>query len=270
VLSKCILLTPLSLIFRIANGQFSLNNKSYTLPINNGPNSLHGGLRGFDKRDFTYTFPQPDTLLFKYRSEAGEEGYPMSVDVEVEFKVTEKLELGIQYRVQGVADSDSDSDDSEPGSSNEPKETVVNLTNHSYFNLSGFKIPTIHTHVLSIPNALGHMELNEHQIPTGRLVKVGEDGYEAFDFTGKSEGKELGKELGDAKVMEFRGYDHYYVIREALKEGGQEKEMKVAAVVECKEVGVKMVMETDAMGFQIYTANWSDGTIPTKKTQPQG
>ncbi|KAJ3403191.1 hypothetical protein HDV05_007947 [Chytridiales sp. JEL 0842] len=234
---------------RIAKGTFDLDGVTYTLPINNGPNSLHGGLIGFDKKDWKVQSSATSSVTLTYTSPHGEEGYPCTLEVSVTFTlIPETCTLKIHYEARIAKDS--------PG----PNATIVNMTNHSYFNLSGFKNSTIKSHTLHMPSCAGYLQLDSTQIPTGKLVEMMEP---EMDFT-KSP-KPLGKDLD--MVQEFRGYDHFYLLRKPLKDA---KELQVAAILKSPDSGVCMKMQTSAPGLQVYTANWADGTIPTKKTQPSG
>src|SRR5688572_15852137 len=168
---------------RIANAKFTLDGKEYTLAKNDGPNTLHGGLKGFDKVVWTVKSFNDSGLLLSYSSKDGEEGYPGNFTADVMYSLSDDNGLKIDYTA--VTD----------------KATPVNLTNHSYFNLSAGKDSTILGHELQI-NADKYTEVNDKLIPTGKLpdVKAG-----PMDFTSA---KLIGKEIQQVKG----GYDHNWVL----------------------------------------------------------
>ncbi|KAJ3263785.1 hypothetical protein HDU77_009938 [Chytriomyces hyalinus] len=228
---------------RIANARFSLNETKYELIANNGPNCLHGGVNGFDSKVWTVESKTASQVVFSLESEDGEEGFPVAVKSTVTYTV-EDSSVKINYSVTPIQ---------EEGDS---RLTVVNLTTHSYFNLSGFEKGSMLEHVASFPSALGHLETTDTQIPTGKLIETG--AAPEMDFT--TAPKTFGQDL--QLVQEFRGYDHFYVVKPFSKQA--EKDVRLAAVVHSVETGIVMEMLTDAVGFQLYTGNWLDGTIPLK------
>ncbi|KAJ3202630.1 hypothetical protein HDU67_000390 [Dinochytrium kinnereticum] len=230
---------------RIANGKFTLNNKTYTLPINNGPNSLHGGLQGFDKKLWTPTQATPTTVTLTLHSPHNDENYPLPLLTTLTYTLTETPTptLTIDYKAE-IIESDLPTTDE--------TSTLVNLTTHSYFNLTGFTDPTIHTHRLEIPNST-HLQLSPTQIPTGKRVSD----VRALDF---SSPKMIGRDLEE--VMEFKGYDHYFFCNPRREWG------VVARVL--VEGGMGMEVWTDAAGFQLYTGNWLDGRIGPKASTQKG
>ncbi|KAJ3068490.1 hypothetical protein HDU98_008351 [Podochytrium sp. JEL0797] len=238
---------------RIANAQFSLDGHSYQLAANNGPNSLHGGNKGWDTKEWTLVEKDVAFAKFESRSAAGEEGFPLPVIASVSYSIKGN-DLEIEYGA--IIDEDA-LDGTET-----TQETIVNMTTHSYFNLSGFVEPTVLDHVAHFPNSLGSMELNSVQIPTGRIVKPANS--PAMDFT--TAPKSLGRDI--AKVQEFKGYDHFYLVK-GFEEAAK-NDVVLAASVSSQKSGIRMDVLTDALGFQIYTANYLDGSIPTKSTQPSG
>ena len=204
---------------RIGDAEFSLNGQRYTLVKNDGANHLHGGTEGFDKK-FWRMAAQGDSLLCWRTSPDGEEGYPGNLEVRVCFRLTEDNSLCIAY------DADTDAD------------TLVNLTNHSYFNLNGGG------------DVLGHSvqifaerfaENGEGCLPTGRLLPV--EGT-PFDFQKE---KSIGAEIGadDEQLRLAGGYDHNYVLCG-----------KKAAVLYGPETGIEMTVETDLPGMQFYSGNF--------------
>jgi aldose 1-epimerase len=214
---------------RIANGQFILDGQTNTLPINNAPNSLHGGLKGFDKVVWTAkladTFYGPG-LELTYLSKDGEEGYPGNLTVKAIYVVTEKNELLLQF----TATTD--------------KDTVVNLTHHSYFNLRGSG--DILDHVVYI-NADKFTPVDSTLIPTGELKPV--DGT-PFDFRTPTA---IGLRIkDDDEQLKFgHGYDHNWVINK--KEG-----LNLAARVYEPTTGRFMEVFTTSPGVQFYTGNFLD------------
>ncbi|MCG2587220.1 aldose epimerase family protein [Rhodohalobacter sulfatireducens] len=212
---------------RIANGQFELNGEVYELARNNGENHLHGGNEGFDKKLWDAEVNEDEnSVTLSYLSPDGEEGYPGNLDVDVTYTLTENNELQIDYH----ATTD--------------KATVVNLTNHSYFNLSGDPSQGILDHLLTI-QADRYTPVDEGLIPTGELRAVGGT---PFDFT---EPETVGARIESIPP----GYDHNYVLN------NPNSGVRKIATVEHEESGRIMEVYTDQPGVQLYTGNFLDGSI---------
>ena len=227
---------------RIAHGKFSLGGATYTLAQNNGENSLHGGKKGFNKvlwdaRDVS-TKDGP-ALELKYTSKDGEEGYPGELSVTVIYTLTNHNELKIEYTA----------------STN--KETVLNLTNHSYFNLTGSGENDILQHRLML-HADRFTPVDAGLIPTGELRGV--QGT-PFDFR---EPTAIGSRIAqdDEQLKLGKGYDHNYVLSNK-KQGS----MALAARVAEPTTGRVMEVWTTEPGIQFYTGNFLDGTIHGKGGQ---
>jgi len=215
---------------RIGDARFSLNGVEYKLSKNDGQNSLHGGARGFDKRLWHATPLSPQSLELRYRSADGEEGYPGNLDVTVKYTLTDANELRIDY------------------SATTDKETVINLTNHSYFNLAGEG--DILAHEVMI-NADRFTPIDKGLIPTGELKDVTGT---PFDFrTATPIGKRI--EEKDQQLIFAGGYDHNWV----LNRTGNGLET-VAKVTDPKSGRVMEVLTTQP-GLQFYTGNFLDGTL---------
>lgn len=220
---------------RIAKGKFSLNGKDYTLAVNNGENALHGGLKGFDKVvwDVLETKKSNDSISIKlqYKSADMEEGYPGNLNTVVTYTFT-KNSVSIAYWAQTDAP------------------TVLNLTNHSYFNLSGdvkhdildHKVTLMASHFLPVDSTL---------IPTGEIRAVKGT---PFDFTAP---KVVGKDIGvDNTQLTFGlGYDHCWVL-----DGGQTASPRKVAEVYHPDSHRDMEVYTDQPAIQFYTGNFLDGT----------
>lgn len=218
---------------RIENACFELNGKKYNLLKNNGNNHLHGGAKGFDKVVWTVIDQGADTLKLFYRSADGEEGYPGNLDVTVTYTITDDNGLSIDY--YAVSDAD----------------TVVNLTNHSYFNLSGHGNGDITEHRLKI-NADKFTVNNEECIPTGEIINVSGT---PMDFR---EHKSImpGLISGDRHIQCGGGYDHNFV----LNVGGNKPEY--AAELVDPASGRVMEVYTTKPGLQFYSGNKiKDGLI---------
>jgi aldose 1-epimerase len=207
---------------RIARGRFSLNGVGYQLPCNNGVNHLHGGFKGFDKREWTVR-EDDHTLHLTYYSKAGEEGYPGNLTAFVDYTMRDN-ELRIDYR----ATTDRD--------------TIVNLTNHSYFNLRG--TGTILDHELTL-NADHFTPVYEDLIPTGEIKPV--EGT-PWDFRkAKAIGSEIDKVAG--------GYDHNFVLRD------WDGSLRLAARLYEPTSGRALEILTTEPGIQFYSGNFLDGSF---------
>lgn len=217
---------------RIAKGKFTLNGKEYTLVRNNGENHLHGGIKRFDTAVWKAK-PSTDKngaiLELTYISKDGEEGYPGNLAVKVVYTLTENDELKMDYS----AATDQD--------------TVINLTNHAYFNLAGSG--TILDHILEI-NADEFTPTDAVSIPTGEIRKVGKT---PFDFrVGKSIGKQIDE--ADEQLKFGSGYDHNWVLNKA------QSEMSLAAKVTELTSGRILEVLTTEPGIQFYAGNFlADG-----------
>ena len=207
---------------RIGGGRFSLGGKEYTLAVNDRGNHLHGGLCGFDKRMWQGK-RNGDELVFSLFSPDGEEGYPGNLSATVRYRLDENNTLRITY--DAVSDRD----------------TPVNLTNHAYFNLAGGG--TVLGHELQIP-ADRFLEADENCLPTGRMMPVGDT---PFDFR---ESKEIGRDISEdcEQLRRGNGYDHNFCL-------AGKGEWKLAAVLFCRETGIRMTCMTTQPGVQFYSAN---------------
>ena len=221
---------------RIAKGQFTLDGKEYKLAVNNGPNSLHGGLKAFDKvvwKAQDASGPEGPAVRFTYLSPDGEEGYPGNLSVSVTYTVTADQAIKIDY------------------SATTDKATPVNLTNHSYFNLAGPASGNILGHELMLA-ADQYTPGDETMIPTGEIKPVKGT---PLDFTNPTK---IGARIAEIPG-EPGGYDHNYVLR------GGGKAPALAARVSEPVSGRVMEMFTTEPGVQFYTANFLDGSIKRQR-----
>jgi len=224
---------------RIANAEFTLDGVKYTLAKNNGPNSLHGGVKGFDKVVWDGESSQNAdgaSVAFTYLSKDGEEGFPGNLRVKVTYTLTEKNELIVDYH----ATTD--------------KATPVNLTQHSYFNLSGEGNGDILKHEVRL-NADKFTAVDDNLIPTGelRLVKG-----TPLDF---DKSTAIGARINDnyQQLVIAKGYDHNFVI--SRKGDG----LELAARVKDPASGRVLEVLTTQPGVQFYTGNFLDGTVTGKQ-----
>jgi aldose 1-epimerase len=220
---------------RIARGKFTLDGKEYSLAVNNGPNSLHGGLKGFNRHVWKaepVTKDEGPSVRMSRRSPDGEEGYPGNLDVSVTFTVTAQNELKIEY----AATTD--------------KATPLNLSNHSYFNLAGPTNESILGHELMLA-ADRYTPVDDTLIPTGEIATVKGT---PLDFT---EATAIGARIGQIKADPV-GYDHNFV----LNGGG--KSLALAARVYEPKSGRVLEMSTTEPGVQFYSGNFLDGSLTGK------
>jgi aldose 1-epimerase len=223
---------------RIAAGKFALEGKTYSLAVNNGPNSLHGGLKGFDKHiwkaEETKT-PEGPALKLTRTSPDGEEGYPGSLDVTVTYTLTNDGSLKIDYEAKTDAP------------------TVLNLTNHSYFNLAGASAGNILDHELTIESDKV-TAVDDNLIPTGSISDVAGT---PLDF---SKATTIGARIAQIPG-EPGGYDHNYVIRGY--KAGSKSPVATARAKDPKSGRVMTVLTTEP-GVQFYTGNFLDGKLKGK------
>jgi aldose 1-epimerase len=210
---------------RIANGKFTLDGKEYTLPVNNKPNTLHGGPNGWYSKvwtaDINITGSQP-SVKFSYVSPDMEEGFPGTIKIEVTYTWSNKNELTIDY------------------SASTDKKSVINLTNHAYFNLHGTGKGYIFDHILTL-NASAFTPVNSTLIPTGEIKPVKGT---PFDFTTP---RAIGDNIGETfENAPFNSYDHNFVL---------DKKAKIAATVFDPVSGRVMEVITDQPGIQFFSGS---------------
>lgn len=209
---------------RIGGAVFTLNGKEYSLAVNNGPNNLHGGIKGFDKRVWDAEIVG-ESVVFSRFSPDMEEGFPGNLNVKVTYTFSEENELKISYNA--VCDED----------------TVCAMTNHAYFNLAGHGDGSIYDTLLWVNSDL-FTENDADCLPTGEIIPVKAT---PFDFTRE---KPIGKdiELDDQNLKNGNGYDHNFIIRD--------KGYRTAAIACSEKTGIEMVAKTTQVGVQLYTANF--------------
>lgn len=220
---------------RIAKGKFSLHGKEYNLAINNGPNNLHGGIKGFNAVVWEMEQLDPQTVKLSYMSPDGEEGFPGNLLTKITYRLTDENTFEIEYK----AGSD--------------QTTIVNLTNHSYFNLSGAGDPSINDHLLTI-HATKYLPTDNTAIPYGDPTPVAET---PFDFTTEHA---IGERIDeDFEQLHFgKGYDHTFVFDK--KEGEYEHALTCVS----PKTGIQMDIYTTEPGVQLYTGNWMTGNFEGK------
>jgi aldose 1-epimerase len=222
---------------RIAKGRFRLDGATYQLPITNSPNSLHGGIDGFDNKVWAATPIVPPSqnsvgLKLHYTSPAGEEGYPGTLSTDVTYTLTNENALRIDYRA----------------TTDEP--TIVNLTNHTYWNLAGEGTGTIDDHLLTL-NASSYTPVDSTLIPTGEIASVAGT---PLDFMKPTP---IGARIRDAfSQLEIgRGYDHNWVLKRQ-----NSTSLAVAARVSEPTSGRVLDIYTTEPGMQFYSGNFLDGS----------
>jgi aldose 1-epimerase len=225
---------------RIANGRFELGGRAFQLPTNDGPNSLHGGSSGFDRRNWTVTalgeHPAPFVTL-SYLSADGEEGYPGALQTSVTYSISGAMEFSVAFAA--ITDAP----------------TMINLTNHSFFNLGGVDAESgILDHQLTIP-ADSYLPVSAEGIPLGAPSPV--EGT-PFDFRTPHP---IGARLDDAdpQIQIRPGYDHNYCLR-----GGTVAEPRLAARLEDPRSGRALELWTNQPGLQFYSGNLLDGSVTGK------
>jgi aldose 1-epimerase len=221
---------------RIAKGKFTLDGHAYSVPVNNGVNSLHGGNKGFDKVLWTVGEVKHDadkaSVTLSYVSPDGDMGYPGKLTATVTYTLDEANHLSIDYR----ATTD--------------KTTIVNLSNHAYWNLSGEGSGSVMEHRLTIPGE-AYLPVDAGSIPTGEIRKVAGT---PFDFR---QAKPIGRDIrtNDVQLLNGHGYDHNWVISK-----DEAPALRVVARVEDPASGRVLTLKSSKPGLQFYSGNFLDGT----------
>lgn len=220
---------------RIARGTFSLNNQTFHLPTNNGVNHLHGGPDGFHNAVWNVENASESVLELRYFSKDGEEGYPGNLSIRVVYTLEANA-----LRIDFNATSDQD--------------TVINVTNHAYFNLNGQGSGSIEKHQLQV-NASRFTAIDETLIPTGELIPVTDT---PFDFTTP---KSIGLHINEkhTQIQHGQGYDHNYVLDK------KDNELSPAAKAVGEQTGISLEVITTEPGVQLYTGNFMKGTNRIKQ-----
>ena len=211
---------------RIGQGKFTLGGKEYTLETNDGAHHLHGGVSGFDKKEWNVLESSEGKIVFEYNSPDGDSGYPGDLTARVTYTLTDKNVLRIDYHATTET------------------ETISNLTNHSYFNLEGHQSENIYKHEMKITGT--HITaVDETLIPTGEYTPV--DGT-PFDFRAP---KLIGKDIEAAG-----GYDHNFLVHG--------ESTPLSASVYSPESGIRMTLTTNSPGLQFYSGNFLNGSVTGK------
>jgi aldose 1-epimerase len=227
---------------RINKGKFKLNNKTYSLTINNGNNHLHGGKKGFNSVVWDVILHNDNQITFFRVSNKMEQGYPGKLDVTVNYRLTDDNEFIITYKAKT------------------DKPTIVNLTHHSFFNLAGEGNGTINEHLLEI-NADNFTPINNDLIPTGNIESVFNTPFNFFNP------KTIGQDLeADNQQLKYGfGYDHNFVLNNEPK---NELGFVFAAKVIEPNSGRTLEIYTDEPGLQFYSGNFLNGKAIGKRGKP--
>ncbi len=224
---------------RIAKGKFVLDGIEYNkLAINNGPNNLHGGIKGFNSKVWDIEKKEAQTVVLKYVSADGEEGFPGELTTTVTYHLTDDNAVEISYHA----------------TTNKP--TVLNLTNHSYFNLSGAGDPSVGDHLLTI-NADYYLPTDDTAIPYGPKEKV--EGTPMDFRTPHEVGARINEDF--EQLVFGNGYDHTFVLNK------EKNELSFCARCISPKSGIVMETYTTEPGVQLYTGNWMTGHFAGKNRQ---
>lgn len=221
---------------RIAKGKFAIDGVEFTLPINNGPNCNHGGENGFHNKIWTVESAEGNTVVFSLHSPDGDSGFPGNLDVQAAYTWTDDNEL--QLTIQAVSDA----------------KTVVNLTNHTYWNLAGHNSGSVLNHYMQLA-ASKFLPTDDTLIPDGTLVDVAGT---PMDFTTE---KPIGRDIKEpfAALIYGKGYDNCWVA-----DGWQPGRIAPVAYLFDETTGRMLTVSSDQPGVQVYTGNWLAGSPKNK------
>ena len=222
---------------RIANGRLEIDGKEYFLEVNNGPNHLHGGSKGFANRVWESQVEQ-NRIIFSLLSPDGDQSYPCELALQAIYDFDDEDSLEVTY----LARTDG--------------KTPVNITNHTYWNLAGCDSGTILNHTLQL-NASSVLEMNQVQIPTGRLIDVTDT---VQDFrNGRKFNEGIDSEFNH--IRDFKGYDHYFVV-----DGWKRNILGEVGSLYDAESGRCLTILSSQPGCMVYTGNWLAGGSPVTKS----
>ncbi|KAG2234476.1 aldose 1-epimerase [Thamnidium elegans] len=234
---------------RIGKGKFTVDGQEYNVAINNGPNSLHGGLEGFDKRIWSVTIvsESPASIRLELVSPDGDQNYPGTLTTQLTYTVTDEDELSLEYK----ATTD--------------KDTVINLTNHCYFNLSGLELnPNVLDHRVTMTDEVkAVLECDADCLPTGKVLSWSDAPW--MSFSGENANTPIGARL--EYLQNTRGYDHPYVLHNEYKTDTASLPLRHAATVYAPETGIELDFSTTEPAFQFYTGGWISDSLVAKKAQ---
>ncbi|HVQ09912.1 MAG TPA: aldose epimerase family protein [Allosphingosinicella sp.] len=223
---------------RIAGGRFTLDGQAYRVPVNNGPNSLHGGAEGFDKRNWGLVHSDAATAILRLVSPDGDQGYPGTLTVTATYSLSGEDELSVEY----LATTD--------------RTTIVNLSNHAYWNLAGEGAPQgAMGHLLTIP-ADHYLPTDATAIPTGELRPVQST---PFDYRRPRRIADHVRDAADEQLRFGRGYDHNMVVAREVA-----REPRLLARAEDPASGRVMDVLSNQPGIQFYSGNFLDATASGK------
>lgn len=214
---------------RIKNGCFTIDGQRYQLPINCAGNTLHGGLQGFQQQIWDIVGQSAYSVSLHYRSMDGEQGFPGTVDVYVTYQITKDNSLRITYEAKTSAP------------------TIINLTQHAYFNLEGESSGSIREHILQI-NADAFTEMDDSNCPTGKILSVEDT---AMDFRQPTR---IGDRIDDSLFAPTRGIDANWVLAHPF-------DQKLSLAATLSAAGRTMQVRTTAPGLQVYTANFVENNL---------
>lgn len=215
---------------RISNARFSLDGKEYTLTENRPGICIHGGKVGFNKKEFTILKSSKQSISLELLSEDNEEGFPGAVKVLVEYSLTEDNELHLKYTAETT------------------KPTVLNLTNHSYFNLSGHSAKDIYNHYLEVPSD-EYLDKRDNACPSGAVLEC----KGMLDYT---ESTRIGDRIEEYKSD--KGLDHSFLVRDW---DPKTKSLRKCAVIKDPDSGITLEVLTDQSTCHVYTANYLSGVM---------
>lgn len=222
---------------RIADHSFTLNNQLYVTSLNENNDTLHGGVVGFDRQIWSVETINSSTAILRYTSFDGEMGFPGTIDVTVTYQLKDDNSWSITYGAYAHDD------------------TVIGLTQHTYWNLNG-NVSTVTNHILTMPNATTFLEVDSQLIPTGNIDTV--TNYPWMDFTTS---KAVGKDIANGTVTPTGGYDNAWIF---TPWSSTDPTVTLQVMVYSPVSNIQMNIWTDQPSIQFYSGNFLNGTIPAK------